>query len=219
MEIQENPSSVPGATPNTDPPVKGTPASQGATPQTKPTTTLEEALARIAELEHSHKNAREQADRQAKKLSAYEKAEQEAKDAQLSEIERIRKQHAELQAQHDTYTRQAQERIVRYEVERQAAKLGIIDPDAAARLLDRSELEVDDTGMPTNAEKLLEKLVKQKPYLVAQNAQQPATPARVNAAPAVPAMNPGRTNIEPPDALPPGKMSIADAYQHTRRHP
>ena len=218
METEQNPSSVPGVTPNADQPVTGTPASTGATPQTKPnTTTLEEALARITELEHSHKNAREQADRQAKKLSTYEKAEQEAKDAQLSEIERIKKQHTELQAQHETYTRQMQERVVRYEVERQAARLGIIDPDAAVRLLDWSELEMNDDGTPTNAEKLLEKLLKNKPYLAPTQSQQPATPARGNSAPAVPAMNPGRTNIAPPDALPPGKMSIQEAYQHSRK--
>lgn len=216
----ENTSSDPGVTPTSDTPVTGTPASPaGVMPQMKPSVTLEEALARIAELEHSHKNAVEERDRHRKKLSTYEKAEQDAKDAQLSEIERIQKQHSDLQQQHSAYTQAMQQRVTRYEVEKQAAKLGIIDPDAAARLLDASELEYDESGIPSNAAKLLEKLVKNKPYLAPAQSQsgEPATPPARVGAPAVPAMNPGRTNITPPDALPPGKMSIQEAYAQMRQ--
>lgn len=216
METQQNiPPSAGSETPTVETPVTGTPASSGATPQ-EPVLSLEAAMKRIAELEHAHKNAREQADRQAKKLTAYEKAEQEKKDAELSEIDRIKKQHAELQSQHDAYTKQMHERVIRYEVERQAAKLGIIDPEAATKLLEWSELEYGEDGTPTNAEKLLEKLVKHKPYLAPkQEAPAPSTPAR--GTPAIPAMNPGRSQIAPPDSLPPGKLSIQEAYAASQR--
>lgn len=208
-------SSTQGVTPEVDTSVKDTPASSGVTPDVKPDVTLEAALARIAELEHSHKNAREQADRQAKKLTAYEKAEQDKKDAELSEVERIKKQHAELQSQHEAYTRQMQDRIIRYEVERAATKLNIIDPDAAVKLLDLSELEYDDSNNPTNAEKLLEKLIKQKPYLLApaKEPEQAPIPARAST-PALPAMNPGRSSIAAPDSVPPGKpVRLADVFR------
>jgi len=208
-------SSTPGVTPVVDTPVTGTPAVESVTPQ-KPTVTLEEALARIAELEHSHKNARAAEDRLGKKLAAYEKAEQDKKDAELSDLERIKKQHADLQSQHDAYKQHAQARIVRYEVEAAANKLNIIDPDAAVRLLDLSELEYDDNGNPINAEKLLEKLIKAKPYLAPvkqEEPERPSAPARANT-PALPAMNPGRTSIVPPDSVPAGaRVSFQDAYR------
>src|SRR5690348_17980877 len=110
-------------------PATGTPATGGATPPVSTATpTLEEVQRRYEELERSHKNAKEELERHrknAKKLADYEKAEQEAKEAQLSEIERIKKQHADLQAQHEAHVRQTQERIVRYEVEAQARRLNI----------------------------------------------------------------------------------------------
>jgi hypothetical protein len=219
-------SSTGSVTPNVDPPVTGTSTPGSVTPQ-KSALTLEEALKRIADLEHEHRNAREAEDRLGKKLSAYEKKEKEAlaakkadEEAQLSEIERIKKQHAELQAQHDTYTHQMQERIVRYEVEQQARKLGIIDEDAAVRLLDWSELEFNEGGTPTNAAKLLEKLVKDKPYLAPKQdvpAQpsngQPSAPAQP-VTPAIPAMNPGRSSIPSPNAFTPGKpVRLSDVYK------
>jgi hypothetical protein len=180
-----------------------TPQPQAGTPSTEPqagesqTISLEEA-----------KKLRSEAQNLRKRMKAYEDAERQVQEAQLSETERLKKQHSDLQAQHDTYTRQMQERIVRYEVERQATQLGIIDPDAAVRLLDWSELEYDEQGTPTNTEKLLQALIKKRTYL-APSAQQ-ETPARVGA-PVIPAMNPGRSTLSAPNSLPPGKhMTLKD---------
>lgn len=224
METDKNiPSSDGSVTPTSDSPVTGTPTPGSVTPQ-KSALTLEEALKRIADLEHEHRNAREAEDRLGKKLSAYEKKEKEAEaakkaaqDAELSETERTKKQYAELQAQHDTYKQQMQARVVRYEVERQAAHLGVIDPEAAAMLLNWNELEYDEDGTPTNAEKLLEKLIKRKPYLAPKQESEPPANTPTRGTPAIPAMNPGRSQITPPDSLPPGKMSIAEAYAASRR--
>lgn len=210
-----------GATPAPDTqPATGN-APGGATPQ-KPAVTLEEALAQLAEekrvraaLEHEHKNATGELKRHRERLTAYEAAEKQAQEAQLSEVERLKKQHTELQSQHAAYTKQTQERIVRYEVERQASKLGIIDPEAAAKLLDWSELEYEEDGTPKNATRLLEVLIKNKPYLApkptepAQTEQASMSPAQTaqstRQAPVVPAMNPGRTSIAQPGQIPPGK--------------
>lgn len=147
-----------------------------------------------------------------KRLKGYEDAEQAARDAQLSEVERSQKQLADLQAKYDAYSKTTQERIVRYEVERAAAKLNIIDPEAAATLLNRAELEFDDDGTPTNATKLLERLIKNKPYLAPPaQAPAPASPAQTAepakpAAPAIPAMNPGRATIQTPGTASPGRI-------------
>lgn len=212
--MSNEPSSDGSVTQPTDMPVTGTPATESATPQ-KPALTLEEVLKRNAELEHSHKNAREQADRQAKMLEKYQKQEKEteaakkaAQDAELSELERTKKQYADLQAEHNTYTHAMQERMVRYEVQAQAAKLGIIDPELAM-LAVQNDLEYGEDGMPTNTDKALEKLIKNKPYLapVKQEAQssEPVTPP-ARGAPTIPAMNPGRSSIAAPGSIPPGRI-------------
>ncbi len=83
----------------------------------------------------------------------------------LTEAERWQKQATDLQSKYDSDTSALTERIVRYEVERQAAKIGIIDPDAAAQLIDWDALEYDEDGTPKNADALLKDLLKSKPYL------------------------------------------------------
>lgn len=213
--MSNDPSPDVSATQKSSGPATGTPAPGSATPPVA-ALTLEEALKKLADLEHAHGNATEEVERHRKKLSAYEKAEKEreaakkaAEEAQLSEIERITKQHTELQAQHTAMQQQMQHRLVSYEVERQASKLGIIDPDAAAKLLDWNELEYDENGIPSNAAKVLEKLVKSKPYLAPTQPQQPPEPsaqpaASVRSAPTIPAMNPGRTTIASPGVRTPG---------------
>src|SRR6266571_8677525 len=95
-----------GVTPQPSPtPVTGTPAAPASVTQQTATLAQEDALKRIADLERSLGNAKEENDRHSKRLSAYEKAEkdreaaaQAAKDAQLSEIERVKKEHLKAEA-------------------------------------------------------------------------------------------------------------------------
>lgn len=203
-------SSAESVTQTADSPVTGTPATESATPQ-KPTLTLEEALKRIADLEHSQKNATEEVDRHRKKLSAYEKAEREAEaakkaaeEAQLSEIERITKQHTELQQQHAALMTELQEARMHQTVERAASKLNfVVPPEMVVRLIDR-EIEYEN-GRPTNVEKLLEKLAKSAPDLIKQQSADPAEPP-ARGTPTIPAMNPGRSAIAAPGSVPPGRI-------------
>jgi len=152
------------------------------------------------------KKLRSEAQNLRKRLKDFEKAEQDAKDAQLSEVERAKKQYSDLQAQHETYKLQAQDRIVRSEVQMQARELGIINPGVAAKLINWAELEYDDDGMPTNAKQLLENLVKNEPYLArsAQVQQSQQEAAQQKSAPAIPTGNPARPTASP-NSLPPGK--------------
>lgn len=250
MPEDTNPSDT-GATPASDPqkPAMGNSPAPGVTPQSQVTSSsttsdeavkqalkkiaeLEEAHAKkISELEHAHNNAKEEAKRHYGKLAKYEQAEKEAQEAQLSEIERVKKKHADLEATHNEYTQRMQALIVRQAVQLQASRMGIIDPEAAAKLLDWSELEYDDDGTPKNAEKLLEKLIKNKPYLAppakeeakAQEQQQPPpTPAQTAtpvAVPVLPAMNPGRQNIVAPGTNPPGiPLTLDEVFARSRRN-
>ncbi len=94
MPEPTNPSSGAGATPGTGSPATGTPASPGATPA-QAALTLEEALKKIAELELHASNKTEEATRHGakltaaeKELAAYKAAEQAARDAQMSELQK-----------------------------------------------------------------------------------------------------------------------------------
>lgn len=215
---EDTTSSGAGATLPAGSPVTGT-ASVGATPAAAPSLTLEEALKKIADLEHSHGNAKEELDRHRKKLTAYEKAEAEREaakkaeaDAQLSEVERMKKLHAETEQQAQKYKQQ----FINTSVKLAAKDKGIIDPDLAAMAI-TSSLEYDKDGMPTNVDEALDALIKNKPFLAPTPPAEPsatpaqsAPPARV-ATPALPAMNPGRTQITPPGVLPPGqRVTLAD---------
>jgi hypothetical protein len=54
-----------------------------------------------------------------------------------------------------------------------ARKLGFIDEDDAYRLIDRSTVEMDDGGDPTNVDALLAALAKAKPHLVRTDGEKP----------------------------------------------
>lgn len=203
-------SPVVGATPAPGTPATGITASTGATPTPKPAATYEEALARIAELEHASKNAVEERDRHRIKLTKYEEeaaaAKKAAEEAQLSEIERAKKQLVDEQAKHAAEVQQMRDRVVRYEVEKQAGKLGAKDPAIVARLVDNKELELADDGTPTNAEEVLKKLLISAPFLFAESAEQQKPAGGAQQAPSTPPMNHGRTNIQSPTTATPGKI-------------
>jgi hypothetical protein len=110
------------------------------------------------------------------KLATFEKAQADADAAKLTETERLQKQLAELQSEKEKAAQALRDRVIQYEILAQATKLGIIDPDAAVKLLDQSQLKLDDSGVPTNVDALLAKLIQDKPYLVSQ-AKPPAPTA------------------------------------------
>ncbi len=212
-----------GVTPQSPPtPVMGTPGQSGVTPATTPPLTTEELLKRQAELERSLANAKEENDRHSKRLSTYEKQEKEraaleqaAKDAQLSEIERVKKQAADAQQK----IQQQQQQLVMAQVKLVAKDKGIINPELIAPVVER-KLEYDKDGEPTNLEAVLDELIKGNPYLVkpaepAPSPAQTATPPAVPT-PAIPAMNPGRSSIPGPGTNPTGKPTRLSDLEWSR---
>jgi len=222
MADEEQTSSEASVTPNSDQPVKGTPpATVSATPTGKQpgSLSLEEALAKIAELERSYSNKDEEAKRHYKKLSAYEEAEKKAQEAALSEVEKANKRAAEAEQRIQQYKQQ----LISTQVKLAAQSKGIIDPDLAALAI-HSSLEYDDDGMPNNLDKALDTLIKNKPYLAPKPAApaeektpEPETPAQTAAPrqqPAIPAMNPGRSTLTAPNKLPPGTIpTLSDVFK------
>jgi hypothetical protein len=116
------------------------------------------------------KKATNKANREAqnlrKRLKELEDAEQERKDAALSETELLKKQLAEAA---DTATKAreaAQAAALRAAVAVEAGKLNIVDADAALALLNRDGIEHSDDGTVTGVTEALTALAEAKPYLI-----------------------------------------------------
>lgn len=100
-----------------------------------------------------------------------------------------RNAHAEERA------RAAEERArlleVRLAVERWARQAGVVDEDAAFRLLDLERLEFDDGGTPTNVEQVLGQMLEERPWLRGTHEREPQSDTAGDSDPASPA-NPPR---------------------------
>lgn len=92
-----------------------------------------------------------------KRLHEQEMADQQRKEAEMTEVEKLKKQIADYQQKEAQWTSEKRALAVRQAVQSEAAKLGIIDPDAAYRLIEVEEIE--EVGPA------LQELVKAKPYL------------------------------------------------------
>lgn len=157
---------------------------------------LDDAQRMIAELRKENAGHRT-------RLKAFEDAQAAAEMASLSETEKLKKQYEQAQQQlAELQIEQQQYRLAR-EIAKHAPSLNLIDPDAAALMLTAGgELDYDAEGKPTNVAKLLEKLVAEKPYLVASNVRPPAAPPSSGGA-----TNPGRPGAGAP---PTGQQPPAD---------
>lgn len=108
-----------------------------------------------------------------KRLRELEARVKASDDAQLSEVERLRKALAEREQQDTIHKRQRQESSLRLAALSAAMRLNMIDGDIAYKLLDLAAVEFGESDEPKNVDVLLRDLVKSHPYLV----RQPAAPA------------------------------------------
>lgn len=90
----------------------------------------------------------------------------EREDAEKSEVQKAQERVLALEKEKETLLASQRTKGAQYDVAVKAAKLGIVDPDAAYKLMDQGKIEFDDAGNPTNTEVLLQDLIKNKPYLV-----------------------------------------------------
>lgn len=176
---------------------------QQATPQHSP------AEEETVSLEHAKKIRQENASLR-DRIAQIEDAQKQAELAQLSEHEKLQKSYADLQEKYASLEVERQNWRLADAIARHAPALGLIDPDAARlMLLNGGELEQDKDGDYTNVEKLLEKLVVAKPYLVAAN-----NAPRANFPTSGGATNPGRSAA--PAAQQPAAPSAKDMYKRHR---
>ena len=109
-------------------------------------------------------------------LKGLVQAKRQAEEAQNSEMQKLQEREKKKKKQLADAAEKQKALMTQSDITAKAAKLGIIDPDAAYRLLDTSKLEYDEAGQPTNSEALLTGLLKDKPYLAggASSAMNPA---------------------------------------------
>lgn len=96
----------------------------------------------------------------------------EIKKQGQTELERAIAERDEARAQNEKIVAEARETRVRSAILAEAAKADrrVIDPEAVVLMLDRSALELDTDGNPTNIAKAMDSLLEARPYLVAPEA-------------------------------------------------
>lgn len=181
-----------------------TPAVAPATPPTlavTPEPLVGDGAETPISLEEAKKLKKEAASLRAR-LKAFDDAEAQKQLAALSEVEKANKQVADLQQKYET----AQKQLIATQVKLAAQSKGIIDPDIAA-LAVADKLEFGEDGMPSNLEKVLDELIKNKPYLAAKPAEPATTPAQTaqRTPPQFTPNAPGRSQIMQPGQAPQGQ--------------
>lgn len=134
---------------------------------------------------------RERLERERTRYADYEDLKKAAKklkeieEAQLSETQRLEKERDEAKAQAEAAGAAAQareaeinSRLIRAEVRVVAAELGFANPEDAYHLADLAGVAVDDEGVVSGVKKALEKLSKEKAYLLKTENRAPGTPPR-----------------------------------------
>lgn len=115
---------------------------------------LAELQAKVAELERDN----------AKYRSA-ERDRQKALDAETAAKRTSEERMAALERQLAEATTREQGRILDGLITAAASRLGFRSPDLAARLVDRSALDVDESGKPRNLDAVLKGILDKEPYL------------------------------------------------------
>jgi hypothetical protein len=92
------------------------------------------------------------------------------KDAQLTDAERLQKLASENESKATAAMAELQQERLGRSIERVAAKMGFVDPEDAFRLIDGSDIDLDDAGRPKPAsvEKAMKALAEKKPHLLAR---------------------------------------------------
>lgn len=169
---------------------------------------------------------RKEAEGLRKRIKAIDEAEEEKRLLALSEVERSKAEIVKAEkraAEAEARTQQYLEQLVTAQVKLAAQAMGIIDPDMAAMAV-HSSLEYGEDGMPSNLDKALTALIKNKPYLApkpaAPPAEPPVTPAQTANAQTPATLPPfnvnGRSSLQQPGALASGKPTRLEDVQWSR---
>lgn len=131
-----------------------------------------------AELERTRKalvDANREAAKRRKQLEAYEAAEAERKQAQMTELEKAQAALAEVEKRATEAERGRKQALVRAAVIARAGALRFVNPEDAIAFLGAESLEIGEDGQIADLDEQLTKLTKARPYLLQQPGQLGAT--------------------------------------------
>lgn len=100
-----------------------------------------------------------------KRADALEAEKKAAEDKKLEENNEWKTLAEKREAELNETKTQAQQIRIDSAIEREAHKLGVVDSEAVLKLLDRSTVQIDDTGSIVGVTEALTKLLTDKPYL------------------------------------------------------
>ena len=100
------------------------------------------------------------------------KYEEDKRKANLSENEKLKEEKEEAIKKANETLSQANKRLIRSEVIKEAVSLNIVDSDAAYKLMDKDSIEVDESGKVTGVKESLDELIKNKTYLVKSSGEE-----------------------------------------------
>lgn len=150
-------------------------ASAGAGQAPAPAPTVEELQARLERETKDRQDANREAQGMRKRLKELEDAEAARTQATMTEQQKLEARATAAEAALAAVQTQLRETAIRSSVQATAARMGIVDPDGAYRLLDHAALKLNDSGEPTNTEAALKALLAEKPYLLGQTGGSSAT--------------------------------------------
>lgn len=170
-----------GATPDGDtPPAEGAPSGSAADSGTGSAGAdeIKDPVAKILSLtEEKDRHYRKSQDLE-RQLNERKKADEEAEAAKLSEAERTAKSLRDIEAQANNL-KETNRRLALDNAFLMANETQWHNPAAARRLVDLSEVELDDAGNVKNPDALkaaIKRLAKEEPYLVKTTAKEEAPP-------------------------------------------
>lgn len=149
------------------PPEGETPPEPTPAPPTDPAPAGDEefdkdrAMALIAKLREEAKDSKAAA----KERDALAAKLKEREDADLSEQELVAKEREEAIAERDALRTRTREDAVKLAVFGVQQDKGLADAELALAALDRTKIEFDDQGQPTNVDVLIDDLLERKPLL------------------------------------------------------
>lgn len=126
-----------------------------------------------------------------KERDAFKQADEQRAQSQLSEVEKLKQQLSKSEAEKLSLAEQRKQDRLQHRFESAAAKAGVVDAEAAFKLADLSEVEVDDDGKAVGLDAALADLKKKRPYLFGS----PSTP--VGSSGGNPPSGPPSTKVTP----------------------
>lgn len=100
-----------------------------------------------------------------KERDALKQADEQRAQSQLSELDQLKQQLQKRDADYNGLTEKLRMREIEHRFEQAAAKAGVIDADAARRLADFSEVDIDENGKVTGIDAVIADLKKTRKYL------------------------------------------------------